>query len=71
MPSDVSNNSLCPIKDLEGHTFKIPAYQRGYRWTKKEVQTLLKDIVRFMRKSKLDKDECYSLQPFLQTYKTA
>ncbi|WP_104759703.1 DUF262 domain-containing protein [Helicobacter bizzozeronii] len=55
------SDNLCPVRELEGLSFKIPAYQRGYRWTTKEVQTLLEDIMDFMQESK--PEEFYSLQP--------
>nr|WP_104695713.1 DUF262 domain-containing protein [Helicobacter salomonis] len=49
---------------MEGRVFKIPAYQRGYRWTKKEVRALLEDVVDFIQESKQEKD-FYSLQPIV------
>ncbi|WP_104707364.1 DUF262 domain-containing protein [Helicobacter ailurogastricus] len=56
-------DGLCPVKELEGLHFKIPAYQRGYRWTEKEVKTLLEDIVDFIQEGK--PEEFYSLQPIV------
>ena len=32
---------LKKIGDLKGYSFKVPYYQRGYRWTKREVERLL------------------------------
>ncbi|BCZ18149.1 hypothetical protein NHP190003_14310 [Helicobacter sp. NHP19-003] len=58
----IREDGLCPVKALEELNFKIPDYQRGYRWGEKEVQVLLKDIVRFIQKSKAE-EEFYSLQP--------
>ncbi|WP_286347963.1 DUF262 domain-containing protein [Helicobacter felistomachi] len=55
---------LYSVGELSGLKFFIPAYQRGYRWTKKEVRALLKDIVRFIKKSKA-KEDSYSLQPIV------
>ncbi|CRF47148.1 DUF262 domain-containing protein [Helicobacter heilmannii] len=52
------------IGGLKGRSFKIPAYQRGYRWGDKEVTTLLSDIVDFMEENK-DQEEFYSLQPIV------
>lgn len=36
-----------PIAELLGMNFLIPSYQRGYRWTKQQVQDLLDDINSF------------------------
>ena len=46
-----------PNQGLTG-TFFIPAYQRGYRWTKDDVHKLLKDISE-------SKTPHYSLQPIV------
>ena len=43
-------------------TFFIPAYQRGYRWTKVEVHKLLDDLDEGARSGK---NEYYSLQPIV------
>ncbi|WP_121757115.1 DUF262 domain-containing protein [Helicobacter felis] len=59
----MQTNGLCSVSDLTGLTFKIPAYQRGYRWSEKEVKTLLEDIVDFIQESK--QEEFYSLQPIV------
>jgi uncharacterized protein with ParB-like and HNH nuclease domain len=42
--------------------FFIPSYQRGYRWTKRQVEELLEDIWEFTSKEK-KKGEFYCLQP--------
>ncbi len=44
-----------------GLTFKIPAYQRGYRWREKEVKTLLEDITDFIEEKADEVDKYYSL----------
>jgi uncharacterized protein with ParB-like and HNH nuclease domain len=49
------------ISDLLGMNFFIPSYQRGYRWTKQQVNDLLDDICDF----KPQKDEWYCLQPLV------
>ncbi|WP_233704978.1 DUF262 domain-containing protein [Helicobacter felis] len=59
----MQTNGLCSVSDLAGLTFKIPAYQRGYRRSEKEVKTLLEDIVDFIQESK--PEEFYSLQPIV------
>ena len=49
-----------PIKDIRG-TFYIPAYQRGYRWERTQVKTLLNDLYQCMEANGQKKDYC--LQP--------
>lgn len=41
--------SLIRVSDLFGKRFFVPEYQRGYRWTKTQVQDLLSDIFDFAR----------------------
>ena len=49
---------------LDGnHHFYIPSYQRGYRWIKKQVDDLLKDIWDFAKDAK--KGDFYCLQPIV------
>ncbi len=43
--------------------FYIPAYQRGYRWTKRQVKDLLKDILEFSEKK--GNAGIYCLQPLV------
>jgi len=59
------NFRLKPVAEfLDGnHKFFIPSYQRGYRWDKKQVQDLLKDIWDFAKKPK--EGEFYCLQPIV------
>ncbi len=40
---------LRSIGDLLGERFLIPRYQRGYRWTARQVKALLEDIAAFQR----------------------
>lgn len=49
-----------PIKDIRGK-FYIPAYQRGYRWGRTQVKTLLNDLYQCMEANGQEKDYC--LQP--------
>lgn len=49
---------------LENHFF-IPYYQRGYRWTDKEVTDLLEDINEFQNKRNKEEGEFYCLQPIV------
>ncbi|GAA0805010.1 DUF262 domain-containing protein [Psychrobacter piscatorii] len=51
------------ISDLLDEQFFIPAYQRGYRWTTRQVTDLLNDIKEFQYKAK--KSEFYCLQPIV------
>lgn len=50
---------LMPVGDLSGY-FWVPAYQRGYRWGKHEVEALLNDLHDC---AKLPTDQSYCLQP--------
>ena len=52
-----------PISALLDEHFFIPAYQRGYRWTKRQVTDLLNDLKEFQQKAK--KQEFYCLQPIV------
>ena len=59
---------LKPINDLLDKEFYIPAYQRGYRWTKRQVTDLLDDIKEFQQQvenSTNAKDKFYCLQPIV------
>lgn len=53
-------DTLRSIEILENCSFDIPSYQRGYRWTKKEVKALLEDITDFYS---MGKSDFYCLQP--------
>ncbi|MDA3047653.1 DUF262 domain-containing protein [Campylobacter sp. JMF_08 NE1] len=53
---------LKSIKDLLDYKFKVPSYQRGYRWEKTHVEALLNDILEFSDKQN---DEFYCLQPLM------
>lgn len=48
------------FKDLLEFTFVIPSQQRGYKWTSKNVEELLKDLWEF---SKPETKNIYCLQP--------
>lgn len=49
---------------LDGRCFYIPAYQRGYRWTKKQVEDLLRDLLCFANDPK-EESAFYCLQPII------
>ena len=58
--------SLRPISDLLNEKFYIPAYQRGYRWTERQVTELLNDIKEFQQQAEDgSKDAFYCLQPIV------
>lgn len=48
--------SIVAIKDLDGCNFRVPNYQRGYRWTRQQVKDLIDDILSSLITSlKMDK----------------
>jgi len=64
----MSNNlELKIVNELNQYTFFIPSYQRGYKWTDKEVKDLLNDINDFKVKPIENTDEktWYCLQPIV------
>ncbi|MGB6082700.1 GmrSD restriction endonuclease domain-containing protein [Moheibacter sp.] len=60
-----NENPLVTIKDFKGKTFVINKYQRGYRWGKREIYALLKDILAF----DIARDGFYCLQPLVMLNK--
>ncbi len=50
------------VGDIQGHFF-VPDYQRGYRWGKTEVETLLDDINEYGNRPKESSNDNYCLQP--------
>ena len=55
---------------LDGRYFYIPSYQRGYRWTMKQVGDLLRDLLCFANDftnegTEKKKDQFYCLQPII------
>ncbi|RLA52198.1 MAG: hypothetical protein DRR42_08230 [Gammaproteobacteria bacterium] len=57
--------SLRAINDLLEERFCIPAYQRGYRWTSRQVEDLLNDVLEFSEKEMKSAKEFYCLQPIV------
>lgn len=53
---------LKSIAELQNLAFYIPNYQRGYRWTQRQVEDLLNDIFEFGQK---DNAGIYCLQPLV------
>ncbi|WP_456465271.1 DUF262 domain-containing protein [Desulfurobacterium sp.] len=60
----MSQITLKTIYEILGEKFIIPYYQRGYRWTKSQVEQLLKDLWEFSDKNE-NKNEFYCLQPIV------
>ncbi len=50
---------------LDGRTFFIPSYQRGYRWTETQIYDLCNDLLEYALKPKKDPKSFYSLQPLI------
>lgn len=70
----MSDTALClkPINDLLKERFFIPSYQRGYRWSPRQVTDLLDDIFTFQRESdRKGKEAFYCLQPVVVTKRPA
>lgn len=59
-----SSLTLRPVSDLLSERFYIPAYQRGYRWTARQVTELLSDISTFRDEvAYAENQKFYCLQP--------
>jgi hypothetical protein len=57
---------LKPVNDLLKEQFYVPSYQRGYRWSPKQVTDLLDDIWHFHSSlAPNDRDSFYCLQPIV------
>lgn len=50
---------------LDGRLFFIPAYQRGYRWTKTQIYDLCNDLLEYALKKDKNPELFYSLQPLI------
>lgn len=61
--SQQSELELKSINDLLLLSFFIPAYQRGYRWSERQVIELLEDIYGFCDRKHPKEDDFYCLQP--------
>ena len=58
------DNAVLSLEEALKHkTFVVKSYQRGYRWTKTQVDALLKDIADFAQNGK-EHDSCF-LQPVI------
>jgi hypothetical protein len=63
--ADDGQIGLRPIQDLKGKHFRVPGYQRGYRWGEKDVKALLQDLQDFFCKPGRNKTDYYCLQPLV------
>lgn len=53
------------IKIDENHYFFIPDYQRGYRWTERNVNELLNDLMTYALDKTTESSSIYCLQPIV------
>ncbi|WP_180129368.1 DUF262 domain-containing protein [Rhodoferax sp. BLA1] len=58
---------LRSVSELMSESFFIPAYQRGYRWTSRQVTELLDDVAAFTQRPKPVQGDFYCLQPIVVT----
>ena len=67
MANNDGNVELLTVEKLRGMKFRIPAYQRGYRWRKAHVRTLLEDLDLFKQELEIDSGapRVYSMQPLV------
>jgi len=59
----MQNAELQSIRELDGKVFLIPAYQRGFRWSRQQVQDLYMDLSGFS--DPYDPAKKYCLQPIV------
>lgn len=64
MANTVGLKSIGSLLDGKNHFF-IPAYQRGYRWRRKQVEELLSDLYIFTKRNKESDGDYYCLQPII------
>jgi uncharacterized protein with ParB-like and HNH nuclease domain len=64
---DVKNevDVLRSVQSLLSENFYVPKYQRGYRWTEKQVRDLLNDIDKFTPSNDEGQNAWYCLQPLV------
>ncbi|WP_374496019.1 DUF262 domain-containing protein [Zoogloea sp.] len=58
---------LRSVSELMTESFFIPAYQRGYRWSSRQVTELLDDVAAFTQRPRLVQGDFYCLQPIVVT----
>ena len=59
----MNNKHELAVNDIPHTLFSIPHYQRGYRWTDKEVEALLNDLLAFAKSG--TREASYCLQPLV------
>lgn len=59
----MNNKHELAVNNIPSIVFSIPHYQRGYRWTDKEVESLLNDLLAFAKSD--SREESYCLQPLV------
>lgn len=60
-----NNNEIIAIKEILSDHFVIPTYQRGYRWTRFQIEDLLNDIKDFEDDDNKSDSDYYCLQPLV------
>jgi len=66
-----SINSIIQELNDKRETFFIPSYQRGYRWTPRQVSDLLNDLWEFAKRPQKREEDIYCLQPVVVTRRSA
>lgn len=64
MNNIINPRTISVAELMHGDYFFIPAYQRGYRWTKKQVDDMVHDFLCFRFDEKKEGD-FYCLQPII------
>ena len=59
----MNNKHELAVNEILQTIFSIPHYQRGYRWTDKEVEALLNDLLAFSGSN--TQEDSYCLQPLV------
>ncbi len=62
MTQQLANLTPITVAQLFGRSFFVPKYQRGYRWTARQVVELLDDVLAFIEKPS---EGFYCLQPIV------
>lgn len=57
----MSDLTIKYVNGISGYKFKIPSYQRGYKWRKAQVEQLLKDLYEHYQSN----NTFYCLQPLV------